>query len=313
MVADSCLETNEPLVPVEELRRRLLNRSLPIPKRFRALFSLRNLTEIPEAADALIDALKEPSALLRHEVAFCLGQMVSARAIPILTAILDDETENSMVRHEAGEALGAIGTDECLAPLLRHKGDSLQEVAETCQLALRRIDALRQGAAAGKDGAQPYSVYKSIDPVPAGAAQQGGTVEGLRATLLDESVDLFDRYAALFALRAMGGHAATEAIASCFGSSSSALLKHEAAYVLGQMQDDAVVGVLTQVLRDEREHCMVRHEAAEALGSIAEASCEALLQEYTQCADAVVAESCCVALDLMAHERAGDFQYADVE
>lgn len=36
------------------------------------------------------------------------------------------------VRHEAGEALGAIGKPECLAPLLQHADDSVLEVC-ACQ------------------------------------------------------------------------------------------------------------------------------------------------------------------------------------
>ena len=44
-----------------------------------------------------------------------------------------------MVRHEAAEALGAIALPECLAQLAQYEADPCPEVAETCQLALRRI------------------------------------------------------------------------------------------------------------------------------------------------------------------------------
>ena len=43
------------------------------------------------------------------------------------------------VRHEAGEALGAIGTPECFELLRAHQDDPCPEVAQTCQLALQRI------------------------------------------------------------------------------------------------------------------------------------------------------------------------------
>lgn len=45
-----------------------------------------------------------------------------------------------MVRHEAAEALGAIALPECLAVLRTFTADLSREVAETCQLALRRIE-----------------------------------------------------------------------------------------------------------------------------------------------------------------------------
>lgn len=55
---------------------------------------------------------------------------------------------------------------------------------------------------------------------------------------------------------------------------------------------------------------MVRHEAAEALGSIASPECVALLEAYAGDGDPIVAHSCVVALDMLRHEQSGDFQYA---
>ncbi|PNX79571.1 deoxyhypusine hydroxylase-like protein [Trifolium pratense] len=79
---------------------------------------------------------------------------------------------------------------------------------------------------------------------------------------------MYERYAALFALRNDGGNEAVAAIIDSLGS-KSALLKHEVAYVLGQLQNKAASAALSNILRDVNEHPMVRHEAAEALGSIA--------------------------------------------
>lgn len=43
----------------------------------------------------------------------------------------------------------------------------------------------------------------------------------------------------------------------------------QVAYVLGQLQNKIASDALIDVLKDVNEHPMVRHEAAEALGSIA--------------------------------------------
>ena len=56
---------------------------------------------------------------------------------------------------------------------------------------------------------------------------------------------------------------------------------------------------------------MVRHEAAEALGSIADSRCIALLQAFSEDAELIVAESCVVALDMLAYEESGELQYVD--
>lgn len=65
-------------------------------------------------------------------------------------------------------------------------------------------------------------------------------------------------------------------------------------------------------MQDVAEHAMVRHEAAEALGSIADDACISLLREYVDCEEPIVADSCIIALDMIAHEKSGAFEYADM-
>jgi len=40
------------------------------------------------------------SALLGHEMAYCLGQIDDVYALPILQGVLENEEEHPMVRHE---------------------------------------------------------------------------------------------------------------------------------------------------------------------------------------------------------------------
>lgn len=56
---------------------------------------------------------------------------------------------------------------------------------------------------------------------------------------------------------------------------------------------------------------MVRHEAAEALGSIADRRCLSLLEAFSKDAEPIVAESCVVALDMLEYEESGELQYVD--
>ena len=181
------------------------------------------------------------------------------------------------VRHEAGEALGAIGTRECLAALAAASGDPCLVVAQTCLLALQRIqhyagapNAAGRGAApdakgpdAGFDGARQAASegagdngaarYTSVDPAP--AAPAGTPVGALRRALLDEGAPIFERYRALFGLRNAGGPTAVAALGAAFAG-RSALLKHEVAYVLGQMQDAAAVETLRCAARSCSRVCL---------------------------------------------------------
>jgi deoxyhypusine monooxygenase len=135
------------------------------------------------------------------------------------------------------------------------------------------------------------------------------SVAELRARLLDRNLAMFQRMRAVFALRNRGGPDAVEALAAAFAD-PSALLRHELAYVLGQMGDAHAVPFLTEVLRKSHEHVMVRHECAEALGAIGQPESIPVLQQFLSDPNPEVSESCEVALDLIAWVNSKDLDYA---
>ena len=92
---------------------------------------------------------------------------------------------------------------------------------------------------------------------------------------------------------------------------SGALFRHEIAFVLGQIQSATAVEQLKENLSNNSENPMVRHECAEALGSIATQECTAILDHYLKDNERVVQESCVVALDMCEYENNEEFQYAD--
>lgn len=277
-----------------------------LTQRFRALFTLRNLGGA-DAIEWIGKAFADQSALLKHELAYCLGQMQDTRAIPTLTAVLKDREQEVMVRHEAGEALGAIGDPVVLDLLREYVEDPVVEVAETCQLAVRRLEWLQCSDKLSEDSQVDKNPYCSVDPAPPAVRRD---VTELRGSLLDEALPLFDRYRAMFALRNIGTEEAVLALGDGL-QCSSALFRHEIAYVLGQMQHPAAVPALCAALKQSDESPMVRHEAAEALGSIGKEECLAVLQLYRADVEQVVKESCEVALDMLEYENSDQFQYAD--
>ncbi len=90
------------------------------------------------------------------------------------------------MRHEAGEALGAIGTPTCVPPLQEHEHDAVLEVAETCQLALQRMQYLKDQP----DATNEESPFFSVDPTP--ALPVSTPTEKLREMLLDENLRMFE-------------------------------------------------------------------------------------------------------------------------
>ena len=149
------------------------------------------------------------------------------------------------------------------------------------------------------------SEFDSVDPAP---ASETLSVSSLRGTICDEDERMFQRMRALFALRNIGGVDAIEALAAAY-SSKSALLKHEIAYVMGQMQDPAAVPHLINRLEDHGEDLMVRHEAAEALGAIGDRTALATLEKFVDDPEPVIAESCEVAMDLLEYVASKSLDY----
>lgn len=292
---------------VQKISAVLNDQKQQLSERFRALFTLRNLGG-KAAIDCIGKTFSDPSALLKHECAYCLGQMQDENAIPLLISILEDELQETIVRHEAGEALGAIGSNRCLDVLKKYEHDPIQEIAETCQLAIQRIQWLSSEDRPLDESRSRSNPFSSVDPAPPAVET---SVDGLRSTLLDPKQSLFDRYRAMFALRNQNTEESVLALAEGLKCTDSALFRHEIAYVLGQMQHKASIPQLTEQLALTSEDPMVRHECAEALGSIAEEPCLETLQGYVGDEARVVRESCIIALDMCEHENSDEFQYAN--
>lgn len=133
---------------ISSLRGVLVSETEPLARRFRALFSLKHVAclkppteQTLPAIEAIAAAFTSQSALLKHEVAYCLGQTRNADAVPFLQRALADPTEDPMCRHEAAEALGALGDKGSLEMLRKMKEDEKEEVIvrETCDIAIDRI------------------------------------------------------------------------------------------------------------------------------------------------------------------------------
>eukprot|EP00041_Stephanoeca_diplocostata_P028878 m.835913 g.835913 ORF g.835913 m.835913 type:complete len:229 (-) comp23455_c0_seq67:207-893(-) len=130
---------------IETLRESVLapNSALsPAAQRMRAIYYLRSIGS-PEAIEILCATLKSHavnpphSPLLRHEIAYVLGQLQDEAACEVLESVLNDPSDNVMVRHECAEALGAIGAARSL-PLLSQLAASATsdpEIQQTCEVA----------------------------------------------------------------------------------------------------------------------------------------------------------------------------------
>lgn len=312
---------------VQALRKIITSEEEALARRFRALFSLKYLASLKPpteqtvpAIEAIAAAFASPSALLKHELAYCLGQSGHDAAISPLRAVLQDKEEDAMCRHEAAEALGALGDKNSLAMLkeMRDDDNEVDVVRETCDIAVDRIE-WEHGLQKEKEQLKK-SDFASVDPAPPlPQSSQAPSIEELEKTLLDTSLPLFQRYRAMFALRDLSSPPdlptavpAVLSLAKGFGD-PSALFRHEIAFVFGQLSHPASIPSLVEALSNTKEASMVRHEAAEALGSLGdEEGVEETLRKFLDDPEQVVRESVVVALDMAEFEKNGEVEYAIV-
>ena len=143
------------------------------------------------------------------------------------------------------------------------------------------------------------------------------SIENLEEALLDPKLPLFLRYRAMFGLRDLASPpdlptAAPAVLALAKGfADPSALFRHEIAFVFGQLSHPTSIPALTAALSDLEEASMVRHEAAEALGSLGEEDgVEDVLKRFLDDKEQVVRDSVVVALDMAEFEKGGEAEYA---
>lgn len=299
----------------------LLTSSVKLSLQLRALYFCRDL-QPDESARILKDALKvHYDAFLRHEIAYVIGQSGCKGASDVLVQLLEDETENGMVRHEAAEAIAAIGGYEFIEVIGKYKDDPSVVVRDTCRLAYHSLtkgtlDTMCSCIPISSCVTAPISssAYRAVDPVPCASDDMNGKDLGTLIEILnDESQELYRRYEALFSIRNMGDdHAAGIIGDALLKDGISEVFRHECAFVLGQMQSLAASEPLIKCLKNADEEPIVRHEAALALGSCASCCSDPsakqvivdVLNIHLEDPVKVVADSCLVALDVI-EEAAG--------
>ncbi|KAN0069032.1 Armadillo-type fold [Elaphomyces granulatus] len=324
MVA-SAMERSEALDPsIAILRKILTSESESLARRFRALFSLKYFASLKPptvqtlpAIQSIVAAFSSQSALLKHELAYCLGQSKNPDAVSYLRHVLVDRDEDTMCRHEAAEALGALGYPESLEILKGVRDDENESdiIRETCDIAIDRI--LWETSKERRTERLKPSDFTSVDPAPPlPLSSEEPSIPMLESILLDTNLSLFQRYRAMFALRDLSSPPdlptavpAVQALARGLHD-KSALFRHEIAFVFGQLCHPASIPSLTATLSDLGEVGMVRHEAAEALGSLGdEEGVDETLRKFLNDPEQVVRDSIIVALDMAAHEKNGEKEY----
>eukprot|EP00347_Sterkiella_histriomuscorum_P019136 403342811 len=282
----------------------------PIAKRVSSLWCLRTVASL-EAVEGLFKAfeIEQKSELLKHEICYALGQMDKSpehvqKIQDFLEKVLDGDYPK-IVLHEAVEALGNINSENTLKLLKRFENEPSEILYETCFLTIKLVE-WREATENGKKEGLNLAKLKfntTNDPAPPFnyiREPKYKDIAFLEQIILDnENYNLFDRYRALFTLRELNTEEAVVAMCQCLTRENSrkcsALLKHEVAFILAQMEEVCRVAVpfLIDCVSNEEEAPIVRHEVLVSLGDMIDD--KSMLEQFVDHHDLIVNESCQVA------------------
>lgn len=123
--------------------------------RYQAVFQLKNINT-DSAILKLVQSYPHlaESVLLSHEVLYTLGQLKEDK-LPLLkdflVAVVNDEKENNLSRHEAAEALANYFLPELEELYVKHIHSACNELRWTCEIAVEKVRNIQLKPRYGKD------------------------------------------------------------------------------------------------------------------------------------------------------------------
>ena len=283
-----------------------------------------------DAANALAESYPHlgTSELCRHDVMYCMGQMRRSNSLDFLLAHLNDTTEYPIVRHEAAEALSNffdLKTEivKVFDLLLANELSMPEILKSTLVVAREKMLTYSESTRFGKkylgtiEPAEPMDRAEisemAIKNLGQEVSGQLGTEEEFwavvnRLALMDiGALGEYNKHRVAYFLRDtacdgknVGCADAVRVLENLMRrenwSVTTGLLRHEVAFIFGQVYDNAQSSgnILEMVCDDEEESPIVRHEVIMALEDITKSKKK--LEKYLTHGNQVIRESAEVAL-----------------
>ncbi|RLE38497.1 hypothetical protein DRJ17_03790 [Candidatus Woesearchaeota archaeon] len=227
--------------------------------------NIQKVVDVGEpAVEPLIKALKDENIEVRKRAATALGYIGSERAIePLIEVALKDE--NWGVRWEAANALRYTGSERAVELLIKALEDENWEIRESAATALGSIKSERAVEPLIEVALKDENRYVREEAATAlGSIKSERAVEPLiEVALKDENWEV--RWEAANALRYTGSERAVELLIKALEDENIGV-RESAATALGYIGNERAVEPLIKALKDENWE--IRESAATALGSI---------------------------------------------
>ncbi|MCA9496351.1 MAG: HEAT repeat domain-containing protein [Nanoarchaeota archaeon] len=241
-------------------------------RKIQIMFELMNIAD-EKSLEGIIDILRNDTCeLVRHEAAFCLGEMSSFEAVKVLKEVLEKE-KSDVVIHECLMSLGVIGNEDDIGLIENYLSDEREIVSSSAEIAKERIQLKKE-------------IILSRE-----------NKNKLISQLLDfENTSRNDRILIIFQLMNLADDDCIEALCKVLKNDPCEIVRHEAVFVLGEIGSDKCVYYLERAIENE-ESSVVIHEGLFALGTSGKKGVIPFLTKYLDNDVYIIAESAKIAID----------------
>lgn len=257
---------------VEKHKKIIYDENTPSAVLMESIFALMNEGSY-EAKHIMFDiARNHKCELIRHETVFSIGELGSDSEIRDFLKETLDVDDSVVVKHEALVVLGILGKSEDLPFLEKYANDENIDIRNSALIGVQRIKQLEDF-----EGKVLYAQEES------------------RKRLLDvEKSNNNDRIQILFQLMKDKNDENVEAIYQCLLTDPCPVVRHEAGFVLGEMDSDLALERLMDATL-KQEWPIVIHECLFALGTTGREEAMEVVNKYLDSDIYIISESAVIA------------------
>lgn len=255
------------------------------------LFTLMNAGD-DKSLEGIFNCMKNhPCELVRHEAAFCLGEMASEQAISVLKECYEKD-KSLVVKHECLMSLGTIGREEDLDFV----SDKISHVEFE----------VKCSAIISRDRILQTNFFDDI-------LEKRDEYERMLFDYKNTSQN--DRIQILFKLMTIGDDRAIEIIYESLLNDPCRVVRHEGAFTLGEFKNKKATEFLMDAISKEKTG-IVKHEGLFAIGTTGDKDCLNFVKKYLDDEEYIVRESAQIAVDrinLIKNPYSGILDYEEVK
>lgn len=243
--------------------------SMTSEEKIKYVFNTLNTNSIKYRSNVASLLMNDPSPVVRHEAAYIFGEIEDKSCSEFLINAIQNDN-NRFVVHEALLSLSNRGEETTKIIIESQINNSDQDVADTAQISLQRLEMKLNNKKITFDVAKQY--------------------------LLDLNRKMEERIQSSFILREEGSINSLNILIKAYHQEPNAIVKHEIVFSLGESASKMAADILAKGIMTE-ENDFVIHETLLALSTLGYKKYCSVIQEFVNHSSSEVSESAEIALE----------------